>query len=185
MAHPNRMDNANKLREQLENCPMSIDQGCGIIANCRNAWTLRNVMSDFHFVIQDDAILCREFIPRVNQLVRSLHHRQAFSLYMGRRPEMAEEQRKAASRGWWNNSLRWGVAVGLKSSLIPKMLKAYDTHTIQKDDARIKRFLISQRIDVYYPLPSLVEHMSGPSLVGDPGENRRAYFFLDNATPKA
>lgn len=161
---------------------MSVDQGCGIAANCANAWSLRNPCADFHFVIQDDAILCNNFRERVSELIHRLHQRQAFSLYMGVRANLSAEHEAAAKRGWWSSSLRWGVAVGLKSALIPRMLRAFHSYAnVPQDDARIKRFLNSQNIHVYYPLPSLVDHRPGQSLVGDPGTGRHAYFFADHA----
>jgi hypothetical protein len=51
---------------------------------------------------------------------------------------------------------------------------------VPQDDVRISNFLMRRKIPVYYPLPSLVDHRTGKSLVGDPGENRVAYKFIDN-----
>ncbi len=185
MAHPSRAADAHALRLELNaqgvtDVPTAMDGGCGIIVNCQTAWLMHDATSDFHFVLQDDAILCRNFVQRVNDLINGPLKSHAYSLYMGRRQQFLREHRSAARAGFWKRSLRWGVAAGLQTSLIPEMLDFYDKQVGNKDDNRIKKYLLDKGYRVLYPVPSLVDHRVGPSLVGDPGLGRKAYWFIDN-----
>jgi hypothetical protein len=78
------------------------------------------------------------------------------------------------------NMLHWGLAVCLPTDLIEEMIKFGDTMNIPQDDARISYFLQRKKMSVYYPMPCLVDHRVGKSLVNDPGRNRTAYKFIDD-----
>ena len=86
MAHPNRKEWAEELARELD-CEIYWDNDNTIWHTSRGAWQLADRTSDYHFVIQDDAILCRNFKQRVQELVeKSVEHNgeTAFQLYLGR-----------------------------------------------------------------------------------------------------
>jgi hypothetical protein len=64
------------------------------------------------------------------------------------------------------------------------MIAYGDKKKIKQDDTRISYFLQSKKIPIYYPLPSLIDHRHGESLVKDPGKFRSAYKFIDNYEKK-
>lgn len=59
MAHPKRKEWAEELSKELK-CPIYYDTDNTIWNTCKGAWKLATD-SDYHFVIQDDAILCNNF----------------------------------------------------------------------------------------------------------------------------
>jgi len=77
----------------------------------------------------------------------------------------------------------WGLATCLPTVLIPRMLEVCDTFKNPQDDVRIGKFLSRNKIPIYFPMPSLVDHRWGEkSLVGDPGRYRRAWHFIDEGS---
>jgi hypothetical protein len=185
MAHPSRDQWVEEIRKQVGGCPVAFDAGCGIISNCATAWLLRNDStyngeSDYHCVLQDDAVPCRNFRKRAEKLLASFSAPTAVSFYMGKRGNLGKEQAAALRQGHCFGPLRWGVAVCLPVAWITPMLRSYKRQTSRQDDNRIRRWLTSQHQQVYYPVPSLVNHREGPSLVGDPGSQRVAYRFIDD-----
>jgi len=187
MAHPSRAEHFPYLAEKLGigMDKFSIDTGFGLWENCRRAWELRDPTALYHVVIQDDAIVCENFRDRAEEAIYAALRREsniAFSFYYGRRANIAKEQAAALERGYAiRRSLTWGVAVCLPGPLIPDMLRECNgMYFTPQDDARIGHFLKMRDVRVYHPLPCLIDHRSGPSLVGDPGENRHAYAFIDS-----
>ena len=189
MAHPSRREHFGYLAEKLD-IPLekfAVDNGVGLWANCRNAWLLADEKALYHVVVQDDAIVCKDFRERAAEVINDAIRRAgtseiAISFYYGRRGNWAKRQADALARGGvFQQSLNWGVAICLPVHLISEMLAAGDAmHFTPQDDARIGHFLRTRGIRIYYPVPSLIDHRSGPSLVGDPGSERHAYKFIDS-----
>lgn len=190
MAHESRQEFFPYLAERLGNPPFSIDkawpENIGLWANCRRAWMMHDPEAVYHVVIQDDAIVCDNFKERAFDAIYSAIRkaetsRVALSLYYGRRGNRLREAQLALERGYiMRQALNWGVAIVLPVDEIDRMIRVCDgLATTKQDDARIGHYLHTEKIPVYYPMPSLIDHRSGKSLVGDPGENRHAYKFID------
>ncbi len=177
MMHPSRERYREYLVERLGDVAIVMDEGGGLWDTCRRAWLARPSDSDFHLVLQDDAILCDGFMDRAAEW---LDHDSATSFYFGRRDSYSEAVRAGLEAGSVTlPRLHWGLAVCLPTHLIEPMLAYGGSLDIAQDDARIDRFLRSRGIPVRYPMPSLVDHRIGDSLVGDPGCNRKAFHFID------
>ncbi len=184
MAHPSREKYFGYLKKQLGNSPISIDTGFGIWENCKRAWRMHNPDADWHVVIQDDALVCENFRSMAEKIIDSNRHHKniMFNFYFGNRKAFKD----IAAQGLKNkhiimNRLNWGIAICLPVDLIEEMIAFGDRINVPQDDARIQRFLMSRRIMTYFPMPSLIDQRSGePSLVGDPGRGRKAYYFIDN-----
>ncbi len=187
MAHPSRKEWVEGLVASLGNVPVSWDYGDGVWANCRRAWQMHDPEAIWHLVLQDDAILCRDFRRMAERfLVANAPLGCAVSFYFGRTRMDPEEIERAERDGeivreW----LRWGLAVCLPVGVIPAMIESGDKDSnlgsdgkAYPDDTRIARFLKRMGMPVVYPIPSLVDHREGESLVGDPGRGRRAWRFL-------
>jgi hypothetical protein len=81
--------------------------------------------------------------------------------------------------------IHWGVGIVFPTGLIDEMCDWCDVRPdIANYDKRISRWLGHQKLDAYYPWPSLVEHRDSPSLVeGRIGKGRRAHRFIgENAS---
>lgn len=163
MAHPSRKEWAEDLAKQLD-CPIYWDTDNVIWNTCKGAWTLAPNDSDYHFVIQDDAILCRDFKDKVNGFVEdslAKHGETAFQLYFGggRYLKQRKKREEAIELGYYKQrKSAWGVAIGMPTRLIPEMVLFGDSHYAWQDDTKIKYFLMSQHLHTVFPIPCLVNH---------------------------
>lgn len=184
MAHPKRAEFFPYLSRCLGDVPFSIDnKGYGVWENCKRAWKMNDKEAEYHVVIQDDAILCKGFVKKAEEFLEK-HKPQVASFYYGNRMRDLDQARRDKKKGWTTKRApTWGVAICIKRELIPEMIEYCDTLFERQDDTRIGKFCKSRGIPVYFPLPSLVDHRTheeAKSLVGDPGQNRRAWFFIDD-----
>jgi hypothetical protein len=181
MAHPSRQQYFQHLVDRLGDVPFSIDEGFGIWENCKRAWKLYDPTADYHVVIQDDAIICKDFYIRLEKFISRFNGKYAYQLYFGNRKRLYQRALSGKRDGYVKmGSLLWGVAICLPVKLIPEMVKYTDKlDHIKQDDTRIKSFLMYKKMKVVYPMPSLVDHRGEDSLVGD-SVGRKAFYFIDN-----
>jgi len=182
MAHPSREKFIPYLKEKLGDIPVSMDNGIGIWENCKNAWRLHDKTADYHVVIQDDAIIGKDFYNKAIKEI-SEHPGKAFSFYFGNRKTLEEsakraEQNNGIEMGW----ISWGVAICLPIKIIPDMIQYCDKLPLRlkkHDDTMIANFLRYKKITTWYPIPSLVDHRLEKSLVEtDKSKGRKAYKFI-------
>lgn len=197
MAHPSRARYFPHLRERLGDVPWVIDEaGEGCWPTGRRAWALHDPTADYHVVIQDDAILCENFIERATAQLIPRYKAYSFFLSSGSprrlariRRLLARKRRRAESRHLYN-----GVAVCLAVALIEPMLQWIEEREVRfdrmwgttRDDGRIAEFILKRGLVVCYPLPSLVDHRVGKSLVRQypvPASERVAVAFVDKPRP--
>ena len=200
MAHVSRERFFPELRERLGDVPFSIDHDLtpprqrelgapGLWHNCRAAWQMHDPEALYHVVIQDDAIVCRDFRARAEEAIyngiRKYGSDLAFSFYFGNRHSERQKAAAALERGYITKTRSpWGVAICLPRDRIAPMIAYCDKENIPQDDVRIGRYMQRANLRCYFPLPSLVDHRPASdtlSLVGDPGDNRRALYFIDTA----
>jgi hypothetical protein len=187
MGHPKRREFIESMDKALgEKVPISIDIGFGLWENCKRAWLLYDKDADYHVVLQDDAIICKDFKKKAEQFISKYNkEKRAFNFYFGRRVSM---NKNILAEGITNGYIilpknMWGVAICLPTSEIKSMIEKCDTMThIPQDDTRIGRYLSGKKFNIIYPMPSLIDHRSDlESLVGNALSNgRRAYKFIDN-----
>jgi hypothetical protein len=183
MMHPSRMRFKKYLLDVLgPDTPIAIETGYGRWDTGKRAWQLSG-KSDYHFVIQDDAVFCKNFLTEVQNLVNRTGTDYCISLYYSRRRKYKHYAEKAINAGLDHvmlQHLRWGVGIGLRTDLISGMIRYCDQNlTIPNYDMRIKQWLLYKNIRTYYPLPSLLDHRPDvPSLTGHSnGTHRRAILF--------
>lgn len=161
MAHPSRAEFIPYLKEKLGDVPVSMDEGFGILENCKRAWSMYDKNADYHVVIQDDCIVCNDFynraisyLEKAGGLAVSFFYSQSkfFNKYKKERLENGAIIKKG---------LYGGLAICLPTSLIEEMLVFFDKDTVPFDDHRIGRFLMSKNIDIFYPFPCLIDHRQG------------------------
>lgn len=189
MAHPSRAQFFDYLREKLGDVPFSIDEKSeGVWPNCRRAWKLYDPEAEYHLVVQDDAVICDNFLERALKEIERSGGDKAISFYFGLRGNLTEEASRALERGFAiRPGLHWGVAVCLRTEWIEEMLEYTQIFSTWRDDARISGWLKHKKISTFYPMPSLIDHRTADeteSLVGDPGRSRRAYKFIDKHEKK-
>lgn len=190
MAHPSRENFIPYLKEKLGNVPVSMDtRSRGLIWNCLNAWKMFDQTADYHLVVQDDAIICDNFMERAIKTIEDFNKGYipsplvCFNFYYGTRVAFRAEAAEGLKCGYIiKDRPCWGVAICMPTKIIPEFIKYYETLHDKQDDTRISRFLQSKKIPVCFPMPSLIDHRAElESLVGNafsPG--RKAYKFIDN-----
>ena len=185
MAHPKREYFAKDLAKKL-NCSIFWDKDNNIWNTCKGAWFLAE-NSDYHFVIQDDAILCKNFKKLVKNFIsKSIKENgeTAFQLYFGRGRFLLNksDREKAIKKGYYVRTLcAWGVAIGMPTKLIDEMVKFGNGYYAWQDDTKIKNFLKSKGIKTVFPVPCFVDHRELETLTPCPvvnKENRRSEVFL-------
>lgn len=171
MAHPARAEFFPELWERLGNVPCAVDVNEeGAYPTSRRAWEMHDPEADYHCVIQDDALVCRDFYARLAPYLRTLGDR-AMQLYVGQ--SRAAMFRKHRGRPFVETErLWWGVAIVLPTGRVAAMLEDTKSHEAadreawgtRRSDSRIARYLRRQGVRVRYPLPSLVGHRDVPSI---------------------
>lgn len=182
MGHPSRLDWVGiLLRELGKDTPVSMDDGHGLVENCAKAWELHDPTADYHLVLQDDAILCDDFVAEVRRVLGDLHMPSVVSLFHSSQPPYGQNAKAAADKGatfLWGDVLP-GPAICIPTAWIADMLAFYRRHPHRQDDTRITRWLAEKDRKAYFPLPSLVDHRDGLSLAGNGHKGSRpAAVFL-------
>lgn len=190
MASRKREAWAKELSSKLNNCPIAFDPHArfnigNVWENCKRAWMLQDRSKEWSLVIQDDAILCNNFIERAEKhLKQASKFGCAIQFYLGNSPQYEEQFRSFFKKGYLIKvEMCWGVAIAMKTELIDKMISFGNATINWQDDIKIKQFLLKNHIPTYYPIPGLVDHRQendNPSLVKSKDGNRFSNFFIDN-----
>lgn len=183
-AHPKRSEFIPYLRQTLGDVPVAWDQKHSVWDTWKRAAELHDPAADYHLVVQDDAQFCRRFTDRLDKvLTKDFDAYCLFFRFKGRRThaEFNEAARQGkASGGFAFPRMQFCVATVLRTSILPDLLAYCDTigGPEQEDDLRISRYLNREGIEVFYPLPSLVNHRIGPSVINAKRPTiRRATWF--------
>lgn len=187
MAHEKRADLVPELVDRLG---IGDDQVVWDSGN-NNRWdTGRRAMlahdpdADFHMVIQDDAVVCRDLIPGLQAALDHVPPDALVCPYVGTRRPMAErveaavEQAEERRASWIvMQTLNWGVAIVVPTRTIPDMIAWADKLAIPNYDKRVGQYYW-RRLNwpTWHPWPSLVDHRDVPSLSGH-GPDRHAHRF--------
>lgn len=188
MAHPRRRGFVEDLVEQLGCDPyVAWDRRDEEWDTGRRALAAHNSAAAHHIVVQDDAILCRDFLAGAEAAVAAAgEHPVGFYIgavdSMPRIAASVEEAREAGASWLAMPGPLWGVAIALPTAHIDDVIKWGDAehHTVGYD-GRITRSYRRLGLDCWYPLPSLVDHHSvaqNPSLFQGRTTDRTAYWFL-------
>jgi hypothetical protein len=200
MGHPDREEYLPELLEALPGASLVVDHGGGVWDTAQAAWQARDPAAAWHVVVQDDAVPCQGFLGLLSELL--VDPVACYGLFFGREVghlvRMAERQLLAGETEVVANRLYWGPAIALPTYLVGDVLSwcerqerrgAFpDGWAGKRADSRIGRFFLEHGFPVRYPIPCLVDHRAGPSLVGGyrqtPGE-RVAWWWRDGDAPAA
>lgn len=182
MAHPRRKEWAESLAEQID-CPIAWDTDSTVWNTRKKALLLAPADSDFHVVIQDDAILCADFKDKAEKFINE-HKDKAVQLYFGNRSkEDKTEMATGLEKGFiLRKFCAWGVAIGTPTAWIPEMIQFGDGYPAWQDDTKIKYFLAHKGYQTAFPMPCLVDHRrmkENPTLTGCADSDRYSPYFID------
>lgn len=189
-AHPHRRDLVDALLQRLDLSDEHVvwDEKNDSWNTGARAWQAHDPDADWHLVIEDDAVVCRDLLAGVTIALERLPLNSVASLYLGNRTSSREIGRAAdwadREKAPWvqARTLVWGVAIAAPVASIPGMLTwcngltRYDSRVY---DTRIARYYAEiLQWPAYYTWPSLVDHRQVPSLLRGGGEGRRAIGFI-------
>lgn len=179
MCHPSRVLEAEKLYRKLKKMPwVSVafvsDRGTGEWETGKSAILERYNMSDYHLVIQDDAIIGESFYQNALAALEAVPTKSLVSFYLGRvRPnrqtvEVAFERAMTADKSFLiAKTLLWGVCIAIPTEDISNMLQFSKMYPKLLYDNRIGQYYLVHKRPVYYTKISLVDHNDDlPSIAG-------------------
>jgi hypothetical protein len=197
MAHPVRRPLVEQLLEQLGDVPVSWDKHAEPSTDPRRRWAtgraafeLADPDSDWHVVVQDDAIVSDRFVEGLASALKNVPYGAVVSCYLGTgRPAQTKATQgvaraeKAGVPWVVLDEIKWGVGIAVPTATIPAMLEWCDGQPTMPYDARIGRYYASQLgWQAWYTWPCLVDHRQGPSICGHGSSGRFAHGFAEDAT---
>lgn len=183
MAHPARADFVDDLLPHLpEGTPVVWDQKCDRWDTGSRSMAAYDRDSDWHVVVQDDALPCLDFAVGVHRALGQIEHYGPVSFYTGRaRPHgpavtRAVSRAMLAGKSWLEmRGPLWGPAVAVPTDMIDRMLDYCEDIAVPNYDLRMTVYFSKIGVPCWYSIPSLVNHRVGsdnPSLVPGRGASR-------------
>lgn len=177
MAHPKRSADAIGLSAALDapiawaEPPWASETDRGPCWRTKRAALLMHSDRPFHCVVQDDAILGRDFIGRAEKLVDAGDY--LYMLFYRHKRTWPGAIRAATTnqeRGFFTvRGMVLGVGLIVATERIRDLVAFCDgLDPMAGDDDRMKIWTQHRELDTYVPLPSLVDHRVQPSLIGHP-----------------
>jgi hypothetical protein len=196
MAHPSRASWARDLMRQIPGAVIHWDAGMSLWETARRAWLGADRHARWHVVVQDDAILCRDFPGSVSHALGHLEPVRPVSFYLGGpRPHAAIagpalSRALAAGATWLEmEGPWWGVCYALPVDDIPSVVGWGDTvQCTYRDERRVAWWYANRRVRCWYTVPSLVDHRdisANPSLLEGHYGSRSARCFIGAARSAA
>lgn len=181
-AHPDRKALVDELVERLDG-PAEVvwDRGLGNWDTSARAWAAYDPAADWHLVLEDDTIVCRDLVAGAARLLTGLPPRSVVSLYLGDHAhidvhdELARLATESAASWIRGDRLIWGPAIAAPVGSVPAMLAWCDGRD-EPYDTRLGRHYSQAGYPAYFTWPSLVDHAQVPSLLGH-NAGRRARRF--------
>jgi hypothetical protein len=196
MAHPSRAHFVEELRVRLDDAPVTWDEKNDRWDTGRRALLTYDPRCDWHLVVQDDALLCKDFLDGVKNALATVKRKCPVSFYTGKTRPYAREMSRYVTEAtlldmhWLEmRGPLWGVALALPSSMIHELVSDVEEWEIPNYDIRMSEWFHRRGINCLYTLPSLADHRVGPqnpSLVPGRGSTlgRTAHCFLGPVSAK-
>ncbi len=181
MAHPARKDHVDSMVEALDvngrKFTVTWDEhGEGLWANARQAWMSYDPAADYHLVLQDDVLPCRDLLAGTENAIEMLagDPGSCLSLFCGYKDtEHAINDYKT----WvWSKVAASAQALAIPTDAIDDWLDWCDVNVDPlcfTDDYRLSMYMLATNRKMYYTAPSLVEHVGHDrSLLGQIGKKQ-------------
>lgn len=194
MAHPARERHMSYLLSKLgQNTRIVWDEKQDRWDTGRRSMLAYDPAATHHVVVQDDALVCKDFVKGVEKALAVVPPMYPVCFYTGRVRPSAERITRMVNVAHQQHTTwlqldgpLWGVAVAVPVPLIPEMIEFCDRPInagIKNYDSRMATYFTAKKIPVWYSLPSLVSHRTGegePSLVPGRGnaDSRIAHSFI-------
>jgi len=183
MMCPARLKYKDYLISKLGNATVIMDRGLGLWDTARRSWLSYDKRADYHIVVQDDAIIGKDFYQNLEMTIQK-NPNKAYCLYLGNRESFRKESEEwLIAGGVERDIVNWGVAVCLPTQIIEDCMSECDTMNEYRDydDQRLSKYLQNIGMTVWYPFPSLVDHRWEEKSIMDrnlPNKIRKALNFI-------
>jgi hypothetical protein len=191
MAHPDRAEQVTELTAALDRpVPVHWDQEGPPSGNADRIWrSAREVWlraydspaADYHVLIQDDALVCADYLAGLEQALAYVPEGAIVSPYLGTgrmapvRWDHLTKRADVAGANWVRaERVLWGVSLVMPSADIPEMIAWCDKRYGVPDDMRVGAWAKRANREVWYTWPSLVDHRTTPSLTKHKAADRVA-----------
>ncbi len=175
----NQLGNKNIL-EKLEDFAIIQDwKKKGVWPTAKKSWEFcLSTNATHHIVIQDDCIICKDFIDSIQKCIETFPDR-IISLYANRK--ICEDAKNKDIRWIQMNDGMWGNATLFPTNILKDFLVWQQKHLDQKyfmDDSRYRIFCMMTKNYPLVTMPSFVDHgLPSDSCVGHNNKKRIARWF--------
>lgn len=184
MAHPKREKWVPELQNKLSGSTVIWDEQDSRWDTGRRALLAYPEKATHHLIVQDDAILSKDFLRSCKKLIEHSGDLPV-DLYMGSSaPGYRRKMMSCKSNGtpWFAAAgPKWGVAVILPTAHIPAIVEFGDKdRKTEAYDGKMALYYIRKKISCLYTAPSLVDHREvheNPSLMPNRLANRTAFWY--------
>lgn len=199
MAHPSREAEVGQLLAALDRpVPVYWDDegpasgnGDRVWRTARGAWQMADPDADWHVLLQDDARPCTDLLAGLEKALAYVPQDAVVSGYLGtgrnvpiRWEAMARAADSAGANWVRSRKLMWGVCIALPVALIGDMITYANQRAGVPDDMRVAGWAEKRGHEVWYPWPSLVDHLPIPSLTKHKARERVARRWYEGSALK-
>lgn len=184
MAHPKRAEFVSDLLADLD-APAQVvwDRGQGRWDTGSRALLTYPQDATHHLVLQDDAIVCRDLVGGLQGMLGTVPAGCPVCLYAGVYRKfihtMNVEYMTAPFSWMVTPGILWGVGILIPTSDISDIISFCRDRPEPNYDMKVSRYYEHvKKCGVWYPIPSLVDHRDGPSLIEGRKGGRRAWKFI-------
>lgn len=179
MGHPDREAYVRELESALDRpVPVHLDpdgppsgNGDRVWKVARAAWSMFDPAADYHVLIQDDALVCADYLAGIEKALEHIEPGAVLSPYLGTGrtiparwgvlERLADSVGASFIRG---ERVMWGVSLAVPVADLPEMIDWADKRGGVPDDMRVAGWAKRANREAWYSWPSLVDHRTIPSL---------------------
>lgn len=164
--HEARINYALNLKKNIPNAIIHLDKKTGHLNAVKDALRYNYEKGcNYILLIEDDVILCDNFIESVNKAIDANLNRCPLVFF-----SISEQSKKAYNMGYrWikMKTNAWAQCIAYPEELIEGLLK-YPVINTKFSDVWLSMYCLSNNINIMQPLPNFVQHMELKSTIGNP-----------------
>ncbi len=182
MAVESRKEHAESVLEKVRDNPTAkiiyddrgINGGGGAWYNARRCW-LTNTNAEYQMVIQDDVVLCDDFLKYVDKCI-NFQQEAVWSFYCGRKVDVLLQGKYESPYVHVRGCKTSGQAILIPKKYVKRMIEETDIifgENYKHDDSRIGWWCCFNKIPLFTTVPSLCNHKQIQSVI--PHHNSKRY----------